>query len=100
MVLSKLEKGTKRVCENCNGRFYDLKKVPPICPICKQKLENYELNYLNSLSQNNNIQKAKKNATEIDVMANDESETDNTDDINATDNEIISLEDADEEINN
>ena len=26
--------GTKRVCEACGGKFYDLSKNPVICPLC------------------------------------------------------------------
>jgi len=33
----KLERGTKRICQNpeCRKRFYDLNRDPIICPICK-----------------------------------------------------------------
>ncbi|MED5324412.1 MAG: TIGR02300 family protein [Pseudomonadota bacterium] len=26
--------GTKRVCESCGGKFYDLNKNPLVCPLC------------------------------------------------------------------
>ena len=26
--------GTKRVCEDCGGKFYDLNKIPVVCPLC------------------------------------------------------------------
>ena len=26
--------GTKRVCEACGGKFYDLNKIPMVCPLC------------------------------------------------------------------
>ena len=26
--------GTKRVCEACSGKFYDLSKNPVVCPLC------------------------------------------------------------------
>ena len=26
--------GTKRVCEACGGKFYDLNKNPLVCPLC------------------------------------------------------------------
>lgn len=28
------ERGTKRTCLNCEARFYDLARVPAICPKC------------------------------------------------------------------
>ena len=32
--MAKAELGTKRVCVSCSTRFYDLTKVPAICPKC------------------------------------------------------------------
>ena len=32
--MAKPELGTKRVCVSCSARFYDLTKVPAICPKC------------------------------------------------------------------
>ncbi|MGB1160871.1 MAG: TIGR02300 family protein [Alphaproteobacteria bacterium] len=28
------EYGTKRICQNCAARYYDLKNEPPVCPSC------------------------------------------------------------------
>jgi uncharacterized protein (TIGR02300 family) len=32
--MAKPELGTKRVCVACSTRFYDLTKIPPVCPKC------------------------------------------------------------------
>ncbi len=32
--MAKPELGTKRVCVACSARFYDLTKVPAVCPKC------------------------------------------------------------------
>ena len=32
--MAKPELGTKRVCVSCNAKFYDLLKVPAVCPKC------------------------------------------------------------------
>ncbi|MDE2581305.1 MAG: TIGR02300 family protein [Rhodospirillales bacterium] len=32
--MAKPELGTKRVCVSCSTRFYDLAKVPAVCPKC------------------------------------------------------------------
>ena len=37
--MTKSELGTKRVCSNCNLKFYDLHKNPIVCPTCKTVLE-------------------------------------------------------------
>ena len=35
-----LNRGTKRICQNCSAKFYDLSRSPIVCPRCKisQKL--------------------------------------------------------------
>lgn len=32
--MAKPELGTKRVCVSCGAKFYDLQKVPAVCPKC------------------------------------------------------------------
>jgi uncharacterized protein (TIGR02300 family) len=32
---TKAERGTKRVCQSCGSKFYDLMRDPIICPICQ-----------------------------------------------------------------
>jgi uncharacterized protein (TIGR02300 family) len=33
-IVTKLELGAKRHCESCDAKFFDLNKVPIICPKC------------------------------------------------------------------
>jgi uncharacterized protein (TIGR02300 family) len=33
--MSKEQRGTKRLCESCEKKFYDLGKAPIICPVCE-----------------------------------------------------------------
>jgi uncharacterized protein (TIGR02300 family) len=33
--MSKPARGTKRVCQNCGARFYDLGRAPIVCPLCQ-----------------------------------------------------------------
>jgi uncharacterized protein (TIGR02300 family) len=37
--VTKSELGTKRFCNNCNMKFYDLHKSPIVCPTCKTVLQ-------------------------------------------------------------
>ena len=37
--MAKLEWGTKRVCQSCETRFFDLRKDPIICPKCNTEYE-------------------------------------------------------------
>ncbi len=34
MIMAKPELGTKRICVACSTRFYDLGKIPALCPKC------------------------------------------------------------------
>lgn len=36
-MATKQERGTKRTCQNCDERFYDLGHDPIICPFCGTK---------------------------------------------------------------
>ncbi len=33
-MATKAARGTKRTCQACEGRFYDLNKTPATCPMC------------------------------------------------------------------
>jgi uncharacterized protein (TIGR02300 family) len=37
--VTKPELGTKRLCANCDAKFYDLNKEPPVCPKCHTVME-------------------------------------------------------------
>jgi len=32
---NKAERGTKRVCQSCSSKFYDLHRDPIVCPMCQ-----------------------------------------------------------------
>jgi uncharacterized protein (TIGR02300 family) len=36
-MATKLARGTKRTCQSCEERFYDLEKAPILCPHCGAK---------------------------------------------------------------
>ena len=35
--MAKPEWGTKRLCQGCGARYYDLRRDPPVCPKCDTK---------------------------------------------------------------
>jgi uncharacterized protein (TIGR02300 family) len=37
--MSKPEWGTKRICQNCTARFYDMHRQPIVCPKCSQTFD-------------------------------------------------------------
>lgn len=38
----KAARGTKRVCQNCGSKFYDLNRSPITCPICQAVFQQQE----------------------------------------------------------
>jgi uncharacterized protein (TIGR02300 family) len=38
----KAARGTKRVCQNCGSKFYDLNRAPITCPICESIYQQTE----------------------------------------------------------
>lgn len=38
----KVARGTKRVCQNCGSKFYDLNRAPITCPICDAIFQQQE----------------------------------------------------------
>ena len=36
-MATKLARGTKRTCQSCSERFYDLEHTPIVCPLCGAK---------------------------------------------------------------
>ena len=82
--------GQKRVCSNCELKFYDLNKSSPLtCPQCKSEVViEEELSFINS---NQVIQQEKK--TEI---KDEFSDLENADD-QSDEDDVISLDDAADE---
>lgn len=37
--MTKLEWGTKRACQHCSARFYDMRHSPIVCPKCGETFE-------------------------------------------------------------
>lgn len=37
--MSKPEWGIKRICQNCNARFYDMHRQPIVCPKCEHTFD-------------------------------------------------------------
>lgn len=41
--MAKVDIGTKRVCPECEAKFYDLTRNPAICPMCQNSFDPTEL---------------------------------------------------------
>ena len=80
--------GTKRFCENCEVKFYDLNKTSPLtCPQCKTEIIT-EDNSLNTQPLQPMQQKTKQNTKD------EFSEIENEDATSDAEEDIISLDEA------
>lgn len=68
----KLEWGTKRTCQSCSSRFYDLQKSPIVCPKCGA---TYEI-----VTTSRRGRKAASKAVAEDEVIDQDVELDNADD--------------------
>ena len=41
--MAKVDLGTKRICPECDAKFYDLARNPAICPMCQNSFDPSEL---------------------------------------------------------
>lgn len=84
----KLEWGTKRTCQSCSSRFYDLQKSPIVCPKCGA---TYEI-----ITTSRRGRKAASKAVTEDEVIDQDVELDNTDDDSLLDDD----EDLDADLDN
>ena len=72
--MSKPEWGTKRTCQSCNTRFYDLRKEPIICPKCgSEYVKNIIEPGRRGRRRKSNVNELKENTkTTVEKMDGDE----------------------------
>ena len=49
--MPKIEWGLKKYCPNCQRKFYDLNRKPPVCPVCGAEIEESEASISAALSK-------------------------------------------------
>ncbi|MEL0099506.1 MAG: TIGR02300 family protein [Opitutae bacterium] len=92
MIVSKIKKGTKRICDNCSAKFYDLLKKPIFCPVCAKEYTHRDNNDFAVTHQPSGNFNKNESDKEIDDLSKEEN-------IENNDEEIISLEEVEEENN-
>ena len=87
--------GTKRLCQSCQARFYDMKKNPIICPKCgkEYKLEDSKI-LKEDLVKKTSIDETEK---EGDLIDHSDDFLENVDDLNDDDDldDMISVDNED-----
>ena len=99
--MPKAEWGLKKYCLNCEKKFYDLNRKPPVCPICGAVIEETEASISTTLSKQvftDNLDVP----TDNNLVGSDPSESvAEVEDIaidDAIDEDTISLEDTEDNV--
>ena len=99
--MPKAEWGLKKYCPNCEKKFYDLNRKPPVCPICGAEIEETEASISTTLSKQvltDNLD----TPTDSNLVGSDPSESvAEVEDIpidDAIDEDTISLEDTEDNV--
>ena len=99
--MPKAEWGLKKYCLNCEKKFYDLNRKPPICPICGAEIEDTEALTSTSVSKqvftDNLDVPSDNNLVGSDPSESIAEEEDITID-DAIDEDTISLEDTEDSV--
>ena len=99
--MPKAEWGLKKYCLNCEKKFYDLNRKPPVCPICGAEIEDTEALTSTSVSKqvftDNLDVPSDNNLVGSDPSESIAEEEDITID-DAIDEDTISLEDTEDSV--
>ncbi len=92
----KLEWGTKRTCQSCSSRFYDLQKSPIICPKCGSTYEILTTSRRGRKSAAKAVMEEEVLDQDVELNDTDDTLLDDEDDLDA-DLEDVDVENEDED---
>ncbi len=79
----KAARGTKRACQNCGGKFYDLNRDPIVCPLCSTVFQLVEVRHKPAIAGNAVVDDDEDElaapSAGIDIVSLDEVEADEAD---------------------
>ncbi len=92
--MAKSDWGTKRLCQGCGARFYDLMKDPAVCPTCNTELVVQVVRPRRTVAPAKVIEKVAK-----EVIKDKEKNTDDDtgDDTNDFDSVVLELDEDDDD---
>jgi uncharacterized protein (TIGR02300 family) len=96
----KAARGTKRVCQSCGSKFYDLNRDPITCPICQAVFQQQEVRGGKAAVPAGNTQDDDEDdivapAPGVDVISLDEASAEEENDLPDLDGDDIEIEDDD-----
>ncbi len=78
-------RGMKRICGSCGNRFYDMNNRPIVCPSCNTEFTGVQIKSKRG---------AKASAEKTESQVTKATESDDNDKDDASDDDVISLDDA------
>jgi uncharacterized protein (TIGR02300 family) len=99
---TKAARGTKRVCQSCGNKFYDLNRDPITCPICDAVFQHQETRSKPALpptTEDDEDDEAIAGAPAgVETVSLDEVEADENEIPDLEDNELVEIEDEDADL--
>ncbi len=98
----KAARGTKRVCQSCGSKFYDLSRDPITCPICHAVFQQQEIRGGKAAPAGNTVEEDDEDlvvapAGKVEIVSLDEAEE--SEDIpDLEDNDLVEIEDDDTDL--
>lgn len=100
--------GTKRVCEACGAKFYDLNKEPVICPKCGHSFDpmaavatmpvaEIEPTAENTDNDDETLEDEDEDAVSLDTMVDEEADDDDDENLGDFEGDEALLDDNDED---
>lgn len=96
----KAARGTKRVCQSCGSKFYDLNRTPITCPICHAIFQQQEIRGGKAAPAGNAVEEDEDDliaapAGAVEIVSLDEAEADLPD---LEDDGLVEIEDDDADL--
>ena len=96
----KAARGTKRVCQSCGSKFYDLNRTPITCPICHAIFQQQEIRGGKAAPAGNTVEEDDEDliaapAGAVEIVSLDEAEADLPD---LEGDDLVEIEDDDTDL--
>jgi uncharacterized protein (TIGR02300 family) len=98
----KAARGTKRVCQNCGSKFYDLNHDEIVCPICNTIFQHQNTGVRATLSGNAAVDDEDDLIVaapgSVELVSLEDAETDDTDIPDLEGDELVEIDDEDADL--
>ncbi len=98
----KAARGTKRICQSCGSKFYDLNREEIICPICNTVFQHDEAAAKTALAGNaaddDDDDVIASTPADVEIVPLEDADAEDADIPDLDDNELVEIDDDDAEL--